>query len=74
MKLQEIGIFISEMPQLPVFKTLWVLGAAVFLVMAGWGISVWNRHDKCVDQMLGDPSFESWTIEQKAARFDECMD
>ena len=73
MKHQEIGIVTGQMPQLPVFKTVGVLGG-VLLVMIGMMISNSNKFDKCVDQLMADPNFESWTDEQKDAGIKKCMD
>ena len=57
-----------------VFKTVSVLGGVVLVVVVALAVSGWNRHSKCVDQMVEDPSFDSRTVEQKAAVFDQCMD
>ena len=57
-----------------VFKTVSVFGGVVLVVVVALAISGWNRHSKCFDQMVEDPSFDSRTVEQKAAVFDQCMD
>ena len=67
------GIVTGKILQLSVFKTMGVLDGGALLVMVGFGVSGWNEHNKCVDQMLDDPSFGKGTVEQKAARLDSCM-
>ena len=74
MKRREIGIVTRKMPQLPVSMTVGVLGGVVLMVVVALAVSGWNRHSKCFDQMVEDPSFDSRTVEQKAAVFDQCMD
>ena len=73
MKHQEIGIVTGKMPQLPVFKTVGVLGG-VLLVMIGMMISNTKKFEKCVAQLKADPNIESWTDEQKDAGIKECME
>ena len=70
MKRQKIEIVTGKMPQLPVLKTVSVLGDVVFLVM----ISNSNKFDKCVIQLKADPDVESWTDEKKDAGIKKCMD
>jgi len=51
-----------------------VLGGVVLVVVVALAVSVWNRHSKCVDQMVEDPSFDSRTVEHGAAVYEQCMD